>query len=88
MLAVHQCHVVKDSASGKDCALPVSAQIAQEEFLSMSRQCRHDRNRRLQQSLYDVTVDVVASGYASTVSVTFVFELVTLKKLISLVAQV
>jgi len=77
MLSVHQCHLVKDSASGKDRALPVSAQIAQ-----------ITRNRLLQQSLYDVTVGVVVSRYASTVSVTFVFELVTLKKLISLVAQV
>ena len=77
MLSVHQCHLVKDSASGKDRALPVSAQIAQ-----------ITRNRLLQQSLYDVTVGVVVSRYASTVSVTFVSELVTLKKLISLVAQV
>jgi len=68
LLSVHQCDLVKDSASGKDCALPVSAQIAQ-----------ITRNRLLQQSLYDVAAGVVAGGYASTVSVTFVFEPFTLE---------
>ena len=67
LLSVHQCHLVKDSASGKDRALPVSAQIAQIA-----------RNRLLQQSLYDAAVGVVVSRFVSTVSVTLIFDPVTM----------
>jgi len=79
MLSVHQCYLTNVLTDRKDRALPASAQIAQAEFLSTSRRSRRARNCPLQQSLNDVANDGIASRYASTVSVIFVFEPVTLK---------
>jgi len=78
LLSVHQCSKRKDPATGKDRAFNVSAKIARSRLFTMSRPKRRPRNHSLQQSLYDVAVGVVVSRYAFTVSVTFIFEPVTM----------